>query len=91
MGKAFLDRWREDKLESLFTFIKTNMNGNRPGNLDDRAYADITAYILQANSLPAGGRELSSDMVGRIQLVEKGSGKPGVRPAGTVMRIEPAP
>ena len=75
-GKAFLDRWREDKLESLFTFIKTSMPGNFPGSLDERAYADIMAYILQTNSLPAGERELSPDMVGSIQLV----GAEGPRP-----------
>ena len=68
-GKAFLDRWREDTLEPLFTFIKTRMPGNLPGSLDDRVYADILAYMLQANSLPAGTKELSPDMVGRIQLV----------------------
>ncbi|MEP7304631.1 MAG: cytochrome c [Acidobacteriota bacterium] len=75
-GTAFLDRWREDKLESLFTFIKTRMPGNLPGGLDERAYADITAYLLQANGLPAGERELTSDMVGSIQLV----GAEGPRP-----------
>ena len=37
-GKAFLDRWREDTLEPLFTFIKTRMPGNLPGSLDERAY-----------------------------------------------------
>jgi len=68
MGTVFLDRWREDKLESLFTFIKTRMPGNLPGSLDLRAYADITAYILQTNGLPAGERELSAEMVGSIQL-----------------------
>ena len=52
------------------------MPGNLPGSLDERAYADIMAYILQANSLPAGERELSPDMVGRIQLV----GAEGPRP-----------
>ena len=40
-NKAFLDRWREDKLEPLFTFIKTTMPGNTPGSLDERVYADI--------------------------------------------------
>jgi mono/diheme cytochrome c family protein len=69
VGKAFLDRWREDKLESLFTFIKTSMPGNSPGALDERTYADIVAFILEANSLPAGGKELRADMVGSIQLV----------------------
>jgi mono/diheme cytochrome c family protein len=75
-GTGFLDRWREDKLESLFTFIKTTMPGNLPGSLGERAYADIMAYILQTNSFPAGERELSPDMVGRIQLV----GAEGPRP-----------
>lgn len=68
-GKVFLDRWREDTLESLFTFIKTTMPGNAPGSLDDRAYADIIAFVLEANGLPAGTRELSPDVVGSIQLV----------------------
>ena len=75
-GTVFLDRWREDKLESLFTFIKTSMPGNLPGSLDERVYADIMAYILQTNGFPAGERELSPDAVGRIQLV----GAAGPRP-----------
>ena len=28
---AFLDHWREDKLDGLFTDIKTNTPGGRPG------------------------------------------------------------
>ena len=75
-GKAFLDRWREDKLESLFTFINTNMPGNLPGGLDERTYVDITAYLLQANGLPAGEKELRPDMMRSIQLV----GPEGPRP-----------
>jgi len=68
-NKAFLDRWREDKLEPLFVFIKTTMPGNTPGSLDARAYADIVAFMLEAQRLPAGTRELTPDMVGSIQLV----------------------
>jgi mono/diheme cytochrome c family protein len=69
VGRAFLDRWREDRLEALFTFMKTRMPGNLPGSLEDRAYADITAHILKENGLPAGQRELRADMVSGIQLV----------------------
>jgi hypothetical protein len=76
IGKAFLDRWREDKLEPLFTFMKTRMPGNLPGSLDASVYADVTAFLLQANHLPAGTRELAPDMVGSIQLV----GPDGPRP-----------
>src|SRR5262245_56680345 len=54
---GFLDRWREDKLEPLFTFMKTRMPGNRPGTLDERAYLDVLAYVLQVHGLPAGERE----------------------------------
>ena len=75
-GKVFLDRWREDTLESLFTFIKTSMPGNAPGSLDDRAYADIIAFILEANGLPTGARELSPEVVASVQLV----GPEGPRP-----------
>jgi mono/diheme cytochrome c family protein len=75
-NKAFLDRWREDSLASLFTFIKTTMPGNTPGSLDDRAYADVIAFLLEANGLPAGTGELRPEMVGSIQLV----GPEGPRP-----------
>ena len=76
MGKAFLDRWREDTLEPLFTFLKTSMPGDLPGGLDERAYVDVTAYILQANSFPAGKKELRPDLIGSIQLI----GLDGPRP-----------
>ncbi len=76
MGKAFLDRWREDKLASLFAFIRETMPGNAPGGLDERVYVDIVAFILEANNLPAGSRELSADAVGGIELV----GTEGPRP-----------
>ena len=76
IGKAFLDRWREDSLESLFSFIRTTMPGNAPGALDERTYADVVAFLLEANGLPAGTRELGPAVVGSIQLV----GMEGPRP-----------
>lgn len=76
MGKAFLDRWREDTLEPLFSFMQTTMPGNAPGSLDAAVYADILAFLLEASDLPAGQSELKPDMVGRIQLV----GPDGPRP-----------
>jgi len=75
-GKVFLDRWREDTLEPLFTFIKTSMPGNTPGSLEAHVYADIVAFLLEANGLPVGERELRAELVGSIQLV----GLEGPRP-----------
>ena len=76
MGRAFLDRWREDTLEPLYSFIKTTMPGNAPGSLDERAYTDIIAFVLEANGLPAGKVELNPAMVGSIQLVGADGPKP---------------
>ncbi len=84
VGKAFLDRWREDSLEPLFTFVRTTMPGNAPGGLDERAYADVLAYVLDANGLPAGTAELTPAMMAAIDFV----GPDGPRPLAnlTVVR-----
>jgi hypothetical protein len=76
IAKAFLDRWREDSLGSLFTFVATTMPGSAPGSLDAQVYADIIAFLLEANGLPPGARELTPDMVGGIQLVGPDGPKP---------------
>ena len=68
-NKAFLDRWREDTLAPLFTFTRTTMPGSAPGSLDDKVYADLIAFMLEAQELPAGKTELTPEMMGRIQLV----------------------
>lgn len=85
MEKAFFDRWREDTLEPLYTFVRTTMPGNNPGGLDAQVYADVLAYLLEVHGLPAGQRELTPDLVGRIQLV----GPDGPRPLTnlTIVRV----
>lgn len=68
-NKAFLDRWREDTLQPLFSFIRNTMPGTAPGSLDDKVYADLIAFMLEEQDLPAGKTELTPDMMGRVQLV----------------------
>ena len=57
----FLDRWREDQLNTLFQFISTNMPQppGRPGGLKEQQYLDIVAFLLQVNGLPSGSKELT--------------------------------
>jgi hypothetical protein len=76
MGRAFLDRWREDSLDSLFTFMRNNMPGNRPGGLEQSIYLDIIAFLLKTNEIPPGKTELTVDVVGRTQLVGKDGPQP---------------
>ena len=84
-GSAFVDRWRGDTLNVLFTQIRTNMPGNRPGGLSDNTYVDILAFLLEGNGFPAGSKELTADVIRSVQLVGKDGAKP--LPSMTVVRV----
>jgi mono/diheme cytochrome c family protein len=82
IGTTFMNRWREDTLNSLFTNIKTTMPRNNPGILKEDMYVDIVSYILQQNSFPAGDTELRPDSLKTIQIVGKGGAE--ALPAGAL-------
>lgn len=75
-GDPFIDRWREDSLGALFTFIKTRMPRDAPGKLNDDSYRDILAFLLAANMYPSGGKELSAESISSTLLVGKDGPKP---------------
>jgi PQQ-dependent dehydrogenase (methanol/ethanol family) len=58
-GSAFKMHWGSQSVNALFTYIATKMPPAAPGGLGDRAYSDVEAYILSANGVPAGGKELA--------------------------------
>jgi mono/diheme cytochrome c family protein len=78
-GEKFLDRWREDNLDILYTHIRSRMPARAPGSLSESVYLDILAFILQANNLPAGAHELTASVAAGTKLV----GKDGPRPLAT--------
>jgi mono/diheme cytochrome c family protein len=53
-GDKFMEAWREDSLESLYTKIRTTMPRRDPKNLSESETIDLVAYIMQANEFPAG-------------------------------------
>src|SRR5437764_4314356 len=63
-GNDFLQRWREDTADGIFTFIRTSMPPTRRGTprvpLEDNQYLDVLTYIFKANDFPAGERELTA-------------------------------
>src|SRR5712691_6906953 len=69
--QGFIERWREDKLIGIFNFISTRMPRDNPGSATQSEYLDIVAYILSLNSLPAGTQELTSRVIGDIQVQRK--------------------
>jgi quinoprotein glucose dehydrogenase len=55
---AFLTQWSERTVKDLFDTIKRSMPRDNPGGLNARAYVDLIAYVLQANKMPSGTKEL---------------------------------
>src|SRR5262249_38783945 len=82
-GPAFVDRWRGDRLNALFTQISTNMPGNRPGGLSERTYVDIWAFLLVVIGVPAGSRELTTALTRSVRFV----GKVGANPLPTMPAV----
>jgi len=78
-GEGFMEDWREDSVETLFTRIRSLMPFDDPATLGDEAYLDSVAYILQFNGFPAGTRELRPDGLADIRI--EGREGPGPVPS----------
>jgi S-disulfanyl-L-cysteine oxidoreductase SoxD len=75
-GEPFIERRREDNLETLFLDMKATMPRGNPGGLPDQTYSDIISYLLQNNDMPAGNAELKPEVLENVQLVGKDGPKP---------------
>ena len=84
-GTGFMNRWREDKLASLYTFIRNNMPVGNPGVASPSEYIDIVAWILSANEAPAGELELTPAAASAIQVV--GRNGPAPVPDGALVEV----
>ncbi len=58
VGARFLSDFNGLTLGDLFDRIRTSMPQDNPGSLSRETYADILAYILKSNAMPAGAKEL---------------------------------
>lgn len=60
-GAVFNATWNKRSLSELYTYIRDRMPKNDPGSLESQEYADVLAYVLRLNRMPAGQRELPAD------------------------------
>ena len=74
-GDKFMENWREDSLESLYTKIRTTMPRRDPKSLNDKETVDIVAYIMKENEFPAGA-ELTAAGMPQIQIQRQDGPKP---------------
>jgi mono/diheme cytochrome c family protein len=72
-GDEFAFIWGDKPLGELFERMKTLMPPESPDSLPKETYRDITAFVLKANSYPAGEKELPADveMLNRILITAK--------------------
>jgi mono/diheme cytochrome c family protein len=60
-GSAFNQSWNAHPLSDLFVYLYEKMPKDNPGTLDLNDAADVTAYLLKLNAMPAGTDELAGD------------------------------
>lgn len=59
---TFRNRWRGRSLGELFELIRGTMPQDAPGSLSPQQTAELVAYILRGNRLPAGDVALTDDV-----------------------------
>ena len=82
-GDRFMQFWREDNVDSLFSKIRDTMPRNS-ASLGAEEYLNVTAFILQKNDFPAGAAELKPETMRSIHI----EGKDGPKPLPTNSMIQ---
>lgn len=54
----FMPDWAGSSLDDLYGYVSSAMPLDHPDSLSPAAYADIVAFLLKSNGLPAGQTEL---------------------------------
>lgn len=60
-GAYFQSRWQDRTAAELYTVTSVTMPPDTPMSLTGQEYTDLVAYILQANAMQAGTKELPAD------------------------------
>jgi mono/diheme cytochrome c family protein len=60
-GAGFRENWFVGSPQPFMDYISHNMPQDDPGSLEPETYADIAAYLMSVNHVPAGDTELPSD------------------------------
>jgi cytochrome c len=61
-GAAFFDRWHELTLFDVFAMIQSGMPHDHAVFIPKDPARDVVTFLLNENGIPAGDKELSSDM-----------------------------
>ncbi|MEQ1898535.1 MAG: cytochrome c [Vicinamibacterales bacterium] len=67
-GPYFMTRWDGNTVADIYAFIAANMPRTKPGSLTPQEVADVTAYLLKLNELPAGSTALPVDAAAAVRI-----------------------
>jgi len=72
-GQRFLERWQRRPLLDLYRVVADTMPEDAPGSLARQDVADVLAFVLRKNLMPAGDTELPADQdtLRRIVLLDR--------------------
>ena len=76
-GDPFMERWREDTLNAVFTYMRIRMPPpSTDPRLPNNTYLDIVAHIMRENGFPEGMTELTVDALPSIRVQKKEGPQP---------------
>lgn len=78
-GREFREKWSGQPAGALVGFIQAAMPPDAPGRLPFETYVEISAFLLSANGVPAGERQLPADMeaLANLRIPEQVAAPPG--------------
>jgi cytochrome c5 len=62
VGPTFLAKWEGRPLSDFYETMSEKMPKDDPGSLEPGEYAQVVAYLLNKNGMPAGKTELPADV-----------------------------
>ncbi len=68
-GEIFQERWNERTVAELFDLVSRSMPPTAERDITSQEYADLIAFLLQSNGVPAGRESLKTDLVSQEHLV----------------------
>ena len=70
-GSYFRQHWSSGDVSALFGYVNTLMPPDRPGQLSEQSYVNLTAFLLSNNGYAAGAEELTADQDAQRKMTMK--------------------
>ena len=79
-GITFQQKWGPQSPAAFFSYMVQKMPPANPGQLGSQTYADLEAYILQANGVAPGAAELTAAELGAGSSAQGAQAPPAAKP-----------